>query len=96
MCGRLITIKFNSDEKRLTRLFISVFVSECILCPTKSGRPLWCGPCGALRAGFGMIINLPVILCQWQNTIVTTNNYTILFGLLSRHRFQVIECDVYV
>jgi len=34
-----------------------VFASNCILSPTKNGRPLWCW--WALRAGIGMAINLP-------------------------------------
>jgi len=29
------------DEKQLTRLFISVFASDCILSPTNGGHSLW-------------------------------------------------------
>jgi len=36
-----ILLKFNSDEKQFTRLFISVFASDCALSPTNGGRPLW-------------------------------------------------------
>jgi len=53
----------------------------------------------ALRAGIGMTTNLPVILCQWHSTILTTNDCTILFGLLSTHLHyfkKKIECDIYV
>jgi len=41
-----LLLKFNSDEKQFTRLFISVFATDCILSPTKSGRSLrwWVGP----------------------------------------------------
>jgi len=41
MCIDLLLLKFNSDEKQLARLFISVFASDCTLNPTKDGRPLW-------------------------------------------------------
>jgi len=34
-------LKFNSDEKQFTRLFIFVFASDCILSPTNGDRPLW-------------------------------------------------------
>jgi len=51
------------------------------------------GPCDALRAGIGVTVNL-----LGHRLSVTTNNCTILFGLLFTHlrRSQVIECDVYV
>jgi len=58
MCVDSLLLKFNSDEKQFTRLFVSVFTSDCILSPIKDDRP----PCGggwALRAGIGMVINLP-------------------------------------
>jgi len=41
MCIDSLLLKFNSDEKQLTRLFISMFASDCTLSPTKDGRPLW-------------------------------------------------------
>jgi len=41
MCVDTLLLKFNSDEKQFTRLFISVFASDCILRPTNGGRPLW-------------------------------------------------------
>jgi len=30
MCVDSLLLKFNSDEKQLTRLFIPVFASDCI------------------------------------------------------------------
>jgi len=43
MCVDSLLLKFNSDEKQFTgtRLFISVFASDCILSPTNDCRPLW-------------------------------------------------------
>jgi len=38
MCVDSLLLKFNSDEKQYTRLFISVFASDCILSPI---APLW-------------------------------------------------------
>jgi len=40
MCVDSLLLKFNSDEKQFTRLFVSVFASDCILNPTKDGRLL--------------------------------------------------------
>jgi len=95
-----LLFKFNSDEKQLTRLFISVFASGCTLSPTKDGRPLWwwVGLTTLCVQGSEWPSTSRVILCQWHSTILTTNNCTILFWLLSSHlhRFQVIECDVYL
>jgi len=57
MCVDSLLLKFNSDEKQFTRLFICVFASDCILVP-----PMVVAPCGsgwALRAGIGMTINFP-------------------------------------
>jgi len=45
MCVDLLLLKFNSDEKQFTRLFIPMVVSPC-------------GGGWALRAGIGMTINL--------------------------------------
>jgi len=39
MCVDSLLLKFNSDEKQLTRLFISVFASDCTLSPIKDGHP---------------------------------------------------------
>jgi len=41
ICVNSLLLKFNSDEKQLARLFISMFASDCILCLTNGGRPLW-------------------------------------------------------
>jgi len=41
MCVDSLLVKFNKDEKQLTRLFISVFASDCTLSAPKDGRPLW-------------------------------------------------------
>jgi len=55
-----------------------------------------CGDEWARRAGIGMTINLPGHPMLVTQHYFTTNNWTILFGLLSTylHCFQVIECDV--
>jgi len=42
------SVKFNSDEKQLTRLFISLFASD-------GGGG---GPCDAMRSGIRMTITL--------------------------------------
>jgi len=49
MCVDSLLLKFNSDEKQLTRLFVSVFASDCSLSPTEDGRRLWwwVGPHGS-------------------------------------------------
>jgi len=67
MCVDSLLLKFNSDEKQLTQLFISVFATDCILRPTNDDRPpdLWWW--WALHVGIGMTINLPVFLCQWHS-----------------------------
>jgi len=39
MCVDSLLLKFNNDKKQLTRLFISVFASDCTLSPTNDGRP---------------------------------------------------------
>jgi len=57
MCVDSLLFKFKSDEKQLTRLFISVFASDCTLRPTKDGRSL--SPCDAMRSGIGMTITFP-------------------------------------
>jgi len=36
MCVDSLLLKFNSDKKKLNRLFISVFASDCILSPTNN------------------------------------------------------------
>jgi len=58
MCVDSLRLKFNIDEKQLTRLFISLFASDLII------PPIIVLPCGgwALRryAGIGMTINLPI------------------------------------
>jgi len=41
MCVDSLLLKFSSDERQLTRVFFSVFASDCTLSPTKDGRPLW-------------------------------------------------------
>jgi len=41
MCVDSLLLKFNSVEKQVLRLFISVFASDCISSPTKDGRRLW-------------------------------------------------------
>jgi len=95
MCVDPLLLKFNSDEKQLIQLFIPVFVYDCILSPNKDGRPLWWWVSFATLCiqGSEWPLTSRVILCQWHSTILTTNKYTILFGLLSTHlhRFQVIE-----
>jgi len=47
MCVDSLLLKFNSDEKQLTQLFISVFASDCILNPTQwwSLPEVMGGPC---------------------------------------------------
>jgi len=45
MCVDSLLLKFNSDEKQLTRLFISLFASDCTS--------------DAMRSGIGMNITLP-------------------------------------
>jgi len=96
---RPLLLKFNSDEKQLVRLFISVFASDCILSPTNGGRPLEVGgPCDAcvLAAGIRMTINLRSHPDQWHSIVWPQLNVQILFGLcIQLHRFQVIEGDVY-
>jgi len=60
MCVDFFLLKFNSDKKQLSPLFISVFASDCISTPTKGGHPLVVedGSCDALHAWIGMTINL--------------------------------------
>jgi len=47
MCVDSLLLKFNSDEKQFTRLFISVFAFDCILVPPKVVAP--CGGGWALQ-----------------------------------------------
>jgi len=75
MCVDSLLLKFNNDEKQLTRLFISVFASDCTLSPIKDGRPLWWWVGLAALCVQGSEWPLPsrVILCQWHSSILTTN-----------------------
>jgi len=55
----LLLLKFNSDEKQFTRLFVSVIASDCILILTNGGQLVaLCGGGWALRTGIGMTTNL--------------------------------------
>jgi len=59
-------------KKQLTRLFISVFVSDYTLSPTKDGRPLWwwVGLAKLCVQGSEWPSPSRVILCQWHSTIL--------------------------
>jgi len=62
MCVDSLLLKFNSDEKQLTRLFISVFAFDCTFLkfhqrwspPVVVGRP-----CDVMHSRIGMTITLP-------------------------------------
>jgi len=38
MCVDSLLLKFNSNEKQVTQLYLSVFASDYILSPTNGGR----------------------------------------------------------
>jgi len=71
----LLLLKFNSDEKQLTRLFIWVFVSDCIISSTKDGLLLrwWVGVAMLCVQGSEWPSPSRIILCQWHSTIITLN-----------------------
>jgi len=58
-------------EKQLTRLFISVFATDCNVSPTKDGRPLgwWVVLATLCVQGSEWPSPSRVILCQWHNTV---------------------------
>jgi len=64
-----LLLKFNCDENQLSRLFISVFASDCILSPTNGGRPLWWWVGSACMQGLEWPSPSRVLLCQWHSTI---------------------------
>jgi len=87
---------FASVNMSLNLKFLWVKFKAQFEFPTNGGRPLWwwLGLATLCLQGSEWPSTSRVILwCQWHSTILTKNNCTILFWLLSSHlhRFQVIE-----
>jgi len=94
MCVDSLLLKFNSDEKQFTQLFISVFASDCILSTTKGGPP--CGGGWTLHSEIEMTINLPGHPMSVTQCYLAMNDAHLLGLSTHLHHFQVIDCDVYV
>jgi len=75
---------FNSDEKQFTRLYISVFTSDCILSPTNGSLTSLEKPPGSSYAS------------QWHIAIWPWITHMLFRLSIHLHHFQVIECDIYV
>jgi len=87
-----LLLKFNSNEKQFTRLFISVSASDCILSPTNGGRPLWrwVGLVTLCVQGSEWSSSSRVILCQWYSAIYPRVTHMLLGLSTLSHHFQVI------